>query len=136
MIYELNGKKIRIPDDVLQISMAQLGLRQEEAIQMYLEDEGYLENAEQESLEKKAKENRITAKIHQARAENKKSQKERVKKADPTKEGIISAIADFLPSLNAENVEIANAGKLITFQMGADRYKIDLVRQRPPKEKG
>lgn len=136
MIYELNGKKIRVPDDLLQISMAQLGLSQEEAIQMYLEDEGYLENAEQEQLEQKAKENRITAKIHQARAENKKTQKERVKKADPTKEGIISAIAEFLPSLNAENVEIANAGKLITFQMGADRYKIDLVRQRPPKDKG
>lgn len=136
MIYELNGKKIRVPDDLLQISMAQLGLSQEEAIQMYLEDEGYLENAEQAQLEQKAKENRITAKIHQARAENKKTQKERVKKADPTKEGIISAIAEFLPSLNAENVEIANAGKLITFQMGADRYKIDLVRQRPPKDKG
>lgn len=136
MIYELNGKKIRIPDDVLQISMAQLGLRQEEAIQMYLEDEGYLENAEQESLEKKAKENRITAKIHQARAENKKSQKERVKKADPTKEGIVSAIAEMLSTMGANEVTVVNAGKLITFKMGEDTFKVDLVRQRPPKEKG
>ena len=134
MIHELNGKKIRIPDDMLQISMAQLGLTQEEAIQMYLEDEGYLENEEQESLEKKAKENRITAKIHQARAENKKTQRERVKKADPTKEGVISAIAEMLPTVQAENVVIVNSGKLITFTIGADHYKLDLVRQRPPKE--
>ena len=130
-----NGKVVRIPMEEIQKQMRLLKLTKDEAIQMYLEDEGYLENAEQEALERKAKENRITATIHQARAEYKqKTQRERVKKDDPTKEGIIKAIAEMLPSVNAENIEIANAGKLITFTIGADRYKLDLIRQRPPKE--
>ena len=136
MIYELGTKKIRIPDDIIQISMAQLGLSKEEAVQMYLEDEGYLENAEQNALDKKAKDNRITATIHQARVSNgKKSQKERVRKADPTKEGIIAEIAETLRSMDAVDVEIAKIGKLITFKMGDDIYKVDLIRQRPKKEK-
>ena len=102
---------------------------------MYLEDEGYIENEEQVALDKKAKDSRITATIHQARVENgKKNQKERVKKADPTKEGIIAEIAETLRSMGATEVEIINKGKLITFHMGEDTYKVDLIRQRPPKK--
>ena len=116
--------------------MQTLGLDKDEAIQVYLEDEGYLENEEQNALEKKAKENRITATIHQAKAEYKpKTQKERVKKDDPTKEGIIKAIAEMLPSLEATEVKIENIGKLITFKLGTDTFKLDLIRQRPPKQK-
>lgn len=137
MNYKLsNGKTIRIPDDELKRSMGILGLTEEEAIKMYLEDEGYEVNEEQEALNRKAKENRITATIHQARAEPKftpKTQKERVHKDDPTKEGIIKAIAEMLPDLNATDVKIENVGKLITFKLGADTFKLDLIRQRPPK---
>jgi hypothetical protein len=117
-------------------SMKLLNLSKDEAIQMYLEDEGYLENEEQEALEQKAKENRITATIHQAKSTEakQKTQRERVKKADPTKEGIIKAIAELLPTLTATDVTIVNEGKLITFKIGADEYKIDLIRKRPPKE--
>lgn len=130
-----DGKVVRIPMEEINKQMRLLKLSKDEAIQMYLEDEGYIENEEQEALERKAKENRITATIHQARAEVKqKTQRERVKKDDPTKEGIIKAIAEMLPSVNAENIEIVNAGKLITFSVGADKYKLDLIRQRPPKE--
>ena len=138
MIYELKGgKRVNIPDEEIRNSMAMLGLTRSEAVQMWLEDEGYEVNAEQEALCAKAKDNRITATIHQARGEVKqKTQRERVKKPDPTKEGIIAAIAELLPTLNAENVEIANAGKIITFTIGTDKYKLDLIRQRPPKEKG
>lgn len=130
-----NGKVINVPMEEVNKSMRLLRLSKDEAIQMWLEDEGYMENEEQEALERKAKENRITATIHQAKAEYKeKTQRERVKKDDPTKEGIIKAVAEMLPSLNAENIEIVNAGKLITFTIGADKYKLDLIRQRPPKE--
>ena len=137
MNYKLpNGKTIRIPDDELKRNMGILGLTQEEAIKMYLEDEGYEINEEQEALTKKAKENRITATIHQARTEPKfvpKTQKERVTKADPTKEGVIKAIAEMLPTLSATEVKIENIGKLITFKLGNDKFKLDLIRQRPPK---
>lgn len=137
MMYELKGgKKVNIPDATIANYRRMLGLTQREAIQMWLEDEGYEVNEEQEALCQKAKENRITATIHEAKTFTQKTQRERVKKADPTKEGITAAIADLLPTLNAENVVIENAGKIITFTIGADKYKLDLIRQRPPKDKG
>lgn len=136
MIFEYEGKKHRIPDEDLQRLQRTMGVSEKEAIWIWLEDEGIVENEEQIALDNKAKENRITATIHQARAYNpNKTQKERVKKDDPTKEGIISAIAELLNDL-AENVEIVNKGKLITFKMGEDNFKLDLIRQRPPKQKG
>lgn len=137
MLYELKGgKRVNIPDDTIAKYRAMLGLTQSEAVQMWLEDEGYEVNEEQEALCQKAKENRITATVHQAKSFTPKTQRERVKKPDPTKEGIIAAIAEMLPSLNATEVEVVNAGKIITFTIGGDKYKLDLIRNRPPKPKG
>ena len=135
MVYELNGKKIRIPDSDIEKSMKSLELTREEAVQMWLEDEGYLENEEQEALEKKAKENRITATIHQASAKDprKKTQKERVRKENPTKEMVIAEIAKILPNF-AENIQILNVSKLISFTIGEETYEIDLKQKRKPKK--
>lgn len=135
MKYDLNGKKINIPDADIERSMKSLDLTKEEAIQMWLEDEGYLENEEQEELEKKAKENRITATIHQASAKDprKKTQKERVRKENPTKEMVIREIAALLPNF-AEDIEVLNVGKLISFRIGEEKYEIDLKQKRKPKE--
>lgn len=136
MTYNLNGKNIRIPDADIERSMKSLELTKEEAIQMWLEDEGYLENEEQEALEKKAKESRITATIHQASATDKvvkKTQKERCRKENPTKEMVIREIAALLPNF-AENVEILNVGKLISFSIGEEKYEIDLKQKRKPKK--
>jgi S-adenosylmethionine:tRNA ribosyltransferase-isomerase len=81
----------------------------------------------------KAKAEKITQKIHDARAiPTKKTQRERVKKENPTKEMIISKLAEFLPEFS-ENVEIVNAGKLITFTLGENIFKLDLVQQRKKK---
>lgn len=135
MRYNLNGKNINIPDADIERSMKSLELTKEEAIQMWLEDEGYIENEEQEALEKKAKENRITATIHQASAKDprKKTQKERVRKENPTKEMVIREIAALLPKF-AEDIEVLNVGKLISFRIGEEKYEIDLKQKRKPKE--
>lgn len=135
MRYNLNGKNINIPDADIERSMKSLELTKEEAIQMWLEDEGYLENEEQEALEKKAKDNRITATIHQASAKDprKKTQKERVRKENPTKEIVIREIAALLPKF-AEDIEVLNVGKLISFRIGEEKYEIDLKQKRKPKE--
>lgn len=135
MKYNLNGKNINIPDADIERSMKSLELTKEEAIQMWLEDEGYLENEEQEELERKAKENRITSTIHQASAKDphKKTQKERVRKENPTKEMVIREIAALLPKF-AEDIEILNVGKLISFRIGEEKYEIDLKQKRKPKE--
>lgn len=133
--YKLGKRTIKIPEADIKRSVEKLGITQEEAIQVWLEDEGYLENAEQEALEAKAKKNRITATIHQAKAETpkQKTQKERVHKEDPTKELIIAETAKFLEKY-AENIQITNVGKLISFKIGEDDYEFNLIRKRKPKK--
>lgn len=134
MNYNFNGKNIRIPDADIERSMKTLNLTKEEAIQVWLEDEGYLENEEQEELCKKAKESRITATIHEASTTNKKkTQRERVRKENPTKEMVIAEIAKILPNF-AENVQVLNIGKLILFTIGENTYEIDLKQKRKPKK--
>jgi hypothetical protein len=129
------GKVVRVPNDEVSKNMRLLGLSRQEAVELWLCDNDYMECPEEQELTAKAKENRITATVHKAKAEVKqKTQRERVVKEDKVKEGIISAIAEMLPTLEAENVVIANKGKLITFSIGTDNYKLDLIRQRPPKE--
>lgn len=137
MNYKHNEKMIRIPDSQIEKIMQGLKVTQEEAIQIYLEDEGIKHNQEQEALCEKAKASRITATIHGARAYEynksaQKTQKERVKKANPTKEMVIAEIAKILPQF-AENIEIVNAGKLITFSIGENSFKLDLIQNRKKK---
>ena len=55
MKYNFNGKQINIPDKEIKKSMELLELTEEEAIEMWLEDNGYLENEEQEQLDAQAK---------------------------------------------------------------------------------
>lgn len=130
MVYKLkNGKTKIIPDEEIENNMRYLHLSREEAIQVWLEDEGIEINPEQEALVQKAKENRITATIHQARADKPKTQRERVVKPDLPKETLIAEIAKLLDNLGCVNVEIVNKTKLITFQYGDDSYKVDLSRK-------
>lgn len=131
--YTLKGGKIvNVPNDEVTKLQTQLKLSRSEAVELWLYDEGYIENAEADELTAKAKENKVS---HNARAEVKqKTQRERVVKEDKVKEAIIQAVADMLPSLNAENVVVEKKGKLITFTVGEDKFKFDLIRQRPPKE--
>lgn len=104
----------------------------QEAVDLWLYDHDYVGNESAEELTAKAKENKI---LHKAKAEYvQKTQRERVIKEDKVKEDIISAMAQLLPTLGAENVTIEKKGKLITFKIGADNFKLDLIRQRPPKE--
>lgn len=124
------GKVVNIPNAELSKLMTLCNSRAE-AVDMWLYDHDYIDNAEADELTAKAKENKV---LHKARAEDKpKTQRERVVKEDKVKEDIIKAIAEILPNLNAENVVIEKKGKLITFEVGTDKFKLDLIRQRPPK---
>lgn len=135
MDYIFKGKRLRIPDKEIEQNMKVLSLSKEEAIQLWLEDNEYLENEEQIALDKKAKDNRITATIHQASSKEvrKKTQKERVRKENPTKEMVIAEIAKILPSF-AKDIQILNKSKLISFKIGEESYEIDLKQKRKPKK--
>lgn len=136
MLYKLdNGKQVDIPDNELDKLVDKLNLSLAEAIELWLEDNDFQINEEQEELDKKAKKARITATIHEAKADKPRKERKVVRKEDSTKEGIIKALAERLEELATE-VKIENVGKLITFKLGDDSFKLDLIRQRKPKVKG
>lgn len=126
------GKKVNVPDEELDKLVDQLDISLSEAIELWLTDNDLETNEEQEELDKKAKASRITATIHDAKAEKPKKERKVVRKEDATKESIIKALAEKLEEL-ATDVKIENVGKLITFRLGDDTFKLDLIRQRKPK---
>jgi hypothetical protein len=132
--YDFDGKKIRIPKEEIERNMSiPIVKTEEDAIWIWLEDNGYVDNPEQNELDQKAKDNRITATIHQARAENTQPRKKVERKADETKESIIASLAECLAEI-VENVQVINVGKLIEFDLKGEHYKLDLIRQRKPKK--
>jgi hypothetical protein len=131
--YELGKRKIRIPDEDINKYMKNHGLTQDEAIQVWLEDEGYLENEEQEILETKAKENRITATIHEAgdKVKRKRSTPRTVKVSDE-KQQLFNEITETLEVSGLE-FEILKENKLIQVKIGEKIFKIDVIEQRTKK---
>ena len=136
MVYEFNGKKIRIPDgDILRLKST-MKISAEEAVKIWLEDEGILHNEEQENLCKKAKDSGIMRTIHGASsktAETTPTQRERTKKENPTKGKIIAEVAKLLTEF-ADSVNVTNPEKLIEFTMNGNDYKLDLTQKRKKKE--
>ena len=130
-----DGRVVKVAAKYIERMVDKLEIDEEEAILTWLEDEEYLTNDEQDELTEQAKENK-SVKIIDAKADKpeKKTQKERTRKENPTKEMVIAKIAEMLPEF-AENVVIENKGKLITFTIGEDEFKIDLVQKRKPKTK-
>ena len=129
-----NGKVVKVAAKYIQRMVDNLEIDEEEAILTWLEDEEYLTNDEQEELTEQAKANK-SVKVIEAKAEKpeKKTQKERVRKENPTKEMVIAEIAKLLPNF-ATDVVVENVGKLITFKIGDDEFKIDLVQKRKAKK--
>ena len=124
-----DGRLVKVAAKYIERMVEKLEIDEEEAILTWLEDEEYLTNDEQEELTNQAKENK-SVKIIDAKTERpeKKTQKERTRKENPTKEMVIAKIAEILPEF-AQNIVVENKGKLITFTIGEDEFKIDLVQK-------
>ena len=128
-----NGKVIRINEKTIENLMNMLDLDREDAIQVYLEDEGYEINEEQEALTQKAKDNRITASIHKAEGKTKERKKVE-RKPNPDKEFLIGALAqDLSETEGVTDVNITNIGKIIEFKFNGKAMKIDLIETRVKK---
>jgi hypothetical protein len=127
-----NEKVVKVSTKYIYNMIENLDIDMEDALLTWLEDEGYLDNEEQLELCELAKENKSNKIVGAKTTEKKKTQKERVKKENPTKEMIIAEIAKILPNF-ATNIIVENAGKLITFSIGNDDFKLDLVQKRKKK---
>ena len=119
MKYELDGRIINIPDKDLERLQKSLNISQEEAIS------------------EKAKKNRITATVHQAKSENsaKKERKPREKKENPLKKQIIAAIFAGLCNNLDENtvIDVKNDEKYIDLSVNGLDFTINLVQHRAKK---
>ena len=132
--YELNDNEfIKIPKEEIERIMKGLKVSEDDACWIWCEDNGKVINEEQEELDKKAKANRITATIHQARAEQPKERKKVERKPDQTKDSLVNELAEYLQDI-VQNVVITKVGKLIEFDIGEEHFKLDLIRQRKPKK--
>lgn len=129
-----NGKVVNIPDKDIEKFMKSLDLTREEAIEMWLEDNDYEVNEEQVALDEKAKKVKIN---HGASAVDKstKEKKERKVIVSDEKQALFSDIYQNLVDIYGESVEIVKENKLLTVKIGAKTFKIDLIEQRPPKNK-
>ena len=134
--YELNdGEFIKIPQEDIDRIMKLPDIKTvDDACWVWCEDNGKVINEEEQELTRKAKENRITATIHQAR-EKPPTKRKVERKTDETKESLIKTLAETLESL-VDNVQVVNVGKIIEFDLKGEHYKLDLIRQRKPKAKG
>lgn len=144
MTYELdNGRTINIPDKDIENLQKNLNISYNEAVYTWLVDEDYIQDDTVEELSEKAKKNRITATVHQAKAENseKKERKPREKKENLLKKQIISHIFNSFFYDNARedypNLEIVvrNDEKYIDLCINGQEFTINLVQHRTKKEK-
>ena len=130
-----NGKVVTIPDKEIENYMKSLELSKEDAIDLWLEDNDYQENEEQNELDAKAKKVKID---HCASAIDKsqaKEKKPRVVKTSDEKQKLFDEIYHSLVEIYGGKVEIVKENKLLTVQIAEKVFKIDLIEQRPPKNK-
>lgn len=129
-----NGKQYKVDRKWVDKSMKNLDTDIEDVLLMWLEDNEYLVNDEQEELDKQAKGKVKLVATNEEKAK-KKTPKERVQKENPTKELIIQTIAKALETLDTTDIIIENKTKIITFSMNNESFKIDLVQKRKNKQK-
>ena len=138
MKYELdNGRIINIPDKDIERLQKSLDISYNEAVYTWLVDEEYITDETVEELSEKAKKNRITATVHQAKADNsqKKERKPREKKVNPVKQGIIRTIFFALHQEYGDfsEITITNDEKYIEIVRPEGNFTINLVQHRPKK---
>lgn len=126
MKYELNKKTINIPDADIKTFMDKYSLSQDEAIQLWLEDNDYLENEVVNELIEKTKGQRHYEK---STKERKASTKER--KVDEEKKYLLNLLIN---AINNENcIDSVKNEAEFSFTFGENNYTVKLVKHRPKK---
>ena len=127
-----NGKVVKCATEWVEKSMKALETDMEDVLLMFLEDNDYIVNEEQEELDRQAK-GKVKL-VATKETPKKKTPKERVQKENPTKELIIQTIYNALQEIdNISSVNVENKAKLITFELNGEQFKVDLVQKRKQK---
>lgn len=125
----ING--VTISDEWIDKQCELLDISIQEAVDMYLADNGVVENSEQNELDTKAKK----VKINHGATESKERKKvERKREPNETKRAIISSLINAVNEIEGvENAKITNVEKYIDFAIGDRTFTINLVEHRKPK---
>ena len=127
-----NDKVVKVSNAWVEKTMEILNTSAEDVMLMWLEDNGYLVNEEQQELDHMAK---GKVKVAASAKPKAKTPRERTQKPQPENEYIIGVIAEFLEDItDISNINIENKTKLITFTYKNEDYKLDLVQKRKKKE--
>ena len=138
-----NGKEktVSIPDDYIRTNKKNLGLTTKEAIELWLFDNDYIENAEADALTQAA----LASKGANVRVGGTSKRKAPVRKPDYTKRILISEIKNSLEglaldvedagsgSIEVSNISIPNLERVVRFELGDDTYELTLSKKRKPK---
>jgi hypothetical protein len=114
-----------------------LGCSMDEAMQI-LKDDKSIDRGERMSFDLSREQEKLAKKYANVREHTRKAstlnRSNKVERPpDTAKESVIEQISTFLNEKGYENVEILNKSKLISFKIGADTYKLDLIRVRKTK---
>lgn len=132
MRYQLTPEKgINIPDETIKKYQEFFDMDEQDAIQLFLEEEGYAENNELEKLEKKA-ENIQPVKARKSAPKKEVDRKSKDKNENTPKKRIMNSLIEVLNSVG-ENIEIINPEKLVQFDFEGLRYEIDLKKKNIKK---
>ena len=113
--------------------MRNLKCSQAEAEAILAEDKK-IDRGERVDFDLSAEEHRKAMKNANAGTRTAKSEKTARKAPEnPTKEGVIAAISNFLTENGYQSVEITNKTRQIAFKIGEDAYEITLIAKRKPK---
>ena len=128
MKYDFNGKILNISDAEINKSVKLLGITQEEAVQLWLDDNDYTINETVEELTEKSKKN--IKRYEQSDKKRKASTKER--KVDEEKKRFLNGFRIFAEGLGAIVTSTKNEAEF-SFTFGENAYTVKLVKHRPSK---
>lgn len=134
-----NGKEktVSIPDDYIRTNKKNLGLTTKEAIELWLFDNDYIENAEADALTQAALASKGSHRVGGA-----SKRKALVRKPDYTKRTLISEIKNSLEglvldtgsgSVEVSNISVPNIERVVRFELGDNTYELTLSKKRKPK---
>lgn len=113
--------------------MKNLDISREEAIQLIADDEAVDKMTKASDINADLTEEQ-KAVIKEARKADRKPTvynfNKRTRKADNEKAELVEMLAEALKGFGVLDLEIVNAEKLITFAVGGNNYKLDLIKQR------
>lgn len=132
MKYKLdNGKTVNIPDEEIKNLKNSLNLSENDAIELWLCDNDYETDENQQELDEKAKKVKINHDI--APNKPKKERKPPKKVISSEKQTLFTDILTNLTENYGKNVKILTENKLISVEINGITFKIDIIQQRPRK---